>query len=341
MTRNTSFSSLLVLLAACGVVLAVSVAGCKDDTKPDPSTAPSASAASSAGEVHLPGIDTSPLLPRERLEWSEEVRTLMSPCADVAVPVAQCVLEKRDCPRCISAAKLVLKMVRGGLPREEIEKLYKERFDPSAQKVLPIDGSPTEGADDAKETLVEFADFECPYCAMEYPHVEKILQDRKGKIRLVFKVKLLGHPHGEIAARAAFAAREQGKFWEMHHKLFDNQRALEQKDLDAYAKALGLDVAKFDADMKGALVNDQLDRDKKLEDSLNIDHTPTMYLNGRGVEPGEDLDDVLNEELGELPPSASASASASAAPSASGAAGAPSASAAPSASSKILAPKGK
>ena len=332
MTRNTLFSSLLVLFGACGLVLSA----CKDDPKPDPATAPSASAASSAGEVHLPGIDTSPLLPRERLEWSEDVRELMSPCAEVAVPLAQCVLEKRDCPRCISAAKLVLKMVRGGMPREEIEKLYKERFDPSAQKVLPIDGSPTEGPDDAKETLVEFADFECPYCAMEYPHVENILQDRKGKVRLVFKVKLLGHPHGEIAARAAFAAREQGKFWEMHHKLFDNQRALEQKDLDSYAKALGLDVAKFDADMKGALVNDQLDRDKKLEDSLNIDHTPTMYLNGRGVEPGEDLDDVLNEELGELPPAA---ASASAA--ASGSAPAPSASAAPSASSKPVAPKGK
>ncbi len=334
MIRKTSFSS-VSMLAAFGVALAI--AGCKDDAKPDPSTAPSASGASSAGELHLPGIDTSPLLPRERLEWSEEVRELMSPCSDVAVPLSQCVLEKRDCPRCISAAKLVLKMVRGGLPREEVEKIYKERFDPTAQKVLPIDGSPTEGADDAKETLVEFADFECPFCAAEYPHLEKILQERKGKIRLVFKVKLLGHPHGEIAARAAFAAREQGKFWEMHHKLFDNQRALEQKDLDAYAKSLGLDVAKFDADMKGALVSDQLDRDKKLEDSLNIDHTPTMYLNGRSVEPGEDLDDVLNEELGELPPSAasaSASASASAAP---GSSAAPSA----SASNKPVAPKGK
>jgi predicted DsbA family dithiol-disulfide isomerase len=336
MTRKTSFSTqpvlLVVLLAACGVALGA----CKDDPKADPSSsggATAASAASSAGEVHLPGVDTSPLLPRERLEWSEEVRSLMSPCSDVAVPVAQCVLEKRDCPRCISAAKLVLKMVRGGLPREEIEKIYKERFDPAAQKSIPIDGSPTEGADDAKETLVEFADFECPYCAMEYPHIEKMLQDRKGKIRLVFKVKLLGHPHGEIAARAAYAAQQQGKFWEMHHKLFDNQRALEQKDLDSYAKALGLDVAKFDADMKGALVNDQLDRDKKLEDSLNIDHTPTLYLNGRSVEPGEDLDDVLNEELGELPPAPSGSASASAP--------VPSASAVPSSSANKPAPKGK
>jgi len=334
MIRKTTLSSLLVLLAAFGVALAA----CKDDAKPDTAPTASASGASSSGEVHLPGIDTSPFLPRERLEWSQEVRELLSPCAEVAVPVAQCVLEKRDCPRCISAAKLVLKMVHAGLPPEEIAKLYKERFDPTAQKVLPIDGSPVEGPDDAKETLVEFADFECPYCAMEYPHLEQMLKDRKGKVRLVFKVKLLGHPHGEIAARAAFAAREQGKFWEMHHKLFDNQRALEQKDLDSYAKALGLDVAKFDADMKGALVNDQLDRDRKLEDSLGIDHTPTMYLNGRSVEPGEDLDDVLNEELGELP-----DAGAAPAPSASASAAAPGASAssgAPSASSKP-APKGK
>ncbi len=329
------------LLGALALVGAASGA-CKDDPKPDPAAA--SSSASSAptptvADVKLPGIDTSALLPRERKEFNSYVTEFLSPCAEVAVPIAQCITEKRACGSCITAAKFLLKAVRAGYPREEIEKIYKNRFDPKEVKVLPIDGSPTLGPEAAPITIVEFADFECPFCAMEYPVLEKLVtEDRKDKVRLVYKFKLLGHPHGEIAARAAAAASLQGKFWEMHHKLFDNQKALEQRDLEAYAKAIGLDVPRFVADMKSKPVTELIEKDQKMAEGLSVQKTPTIFVNGREIEP-EGLMDYVAEELGETPkPKASPGASASGAPSVSVSA---SASAAPSTKPDAGAAKGK
>lgn len=332
--RSLRHSAVFVVLALVGAT----AGACKDDPKPDP--AASASAASSAPsatpEVKLPGIDTSPLLPRERKEFNAYVTEFLSPCADVAVPIAQCITEKRACPGCTTAAKFLLKAVRAGYPREEIEKVYKNRFDPKEVKILPVDGSPTLGPESAPITIVEFADFECPFCAMEYPILDRLVtEERKDKVRLVYKVKLLGHPHGEIAARAAIAAGLQGKFWEMHHKLFDNQKALEQRDIEGYAKAIGLDVPKLLADMKSKAVGDAIEKDQKMAEALGISKTPTVFVNGREIEP-DSIGDYIAEELGETPkpkgaPSASGGPALSALPSASTPA---SASAAPSASVK-------
>ena len=339
--RVARFSAAAAMVAFAAIP-ALACEGCKDDPKETVAEA-SASAASSSvpapsGEVHLPGIDTSPLLPRERKEWSAYVSEFLAPCPEVAVSVAQCVQEKRACARCMSAAKFLLKAVRAGYPREAVEKAYKNRFDPTAIKSLPLDNSPASGPADAPITIIEFADFECPFCAMEYPVLEKAKEERPGKIRLVYKVKLIGHPHGEIAARAALAAGNQGKFWEMHHKIFDNQKALEQRDLEKYARELGLDVGKLSTDMKSPAVTEQIEKDKKLSEALGIDHTPTIYINGRDFDPNGDLNDWLAEELGETRPP-KPSGSSSAAPSASApASAAPSASAsskpAPSAKGK-------
>jgi protein-disulfide isomerase len=106
-------------------------------------------------------------------------------------------------------------------------------------------------------TLVEFADFECPYCAMMAPVLEQVWQQRSQEMRFVYKfMPLSGHPHGEPAARAAIAALDQGKFWEMHDKLFANRDHLEQSDIDGYAKELGLDLNRFHADMQAPATTD-------------------------------------------------------------------------------------
>jgi protein-disulfide isomerase len=291
---------------ALAAVPVLACEACKDDPKVTPPEAATSAASSAAavpsGEVHLPGIDASALLPRERKEWSAYVTEFLAPCPEVAVSVAQCVQEKRACAKCMSAAKFLLKAVRAGYPREAVEKAYKNRFDPTAIKSIPVDGSPSIGPADAPITMIEFADFECPFCAMEYPVLERAMQERPGKIRIVYKVKLIGHPHGEIAARAALAAEKQGKFWEMHHKIFDNQKALEQRDLEKYAKEIGIDVGKMTADMKSPAVTEQIEKDKKLSEGLGIDHTPTIYINGRDFDPNGDLNDWLAEELGETRP---------------------------------------
>jgi len=264
----------------------------------DVSKDPQASGSAKAADVTLPGLDTSALTPRERKEWSSYVSEFLSPCSSVPVPIAQCVQEKRDCAKCAPAARFVMKAVRAGLPRAEVEKKYKGRFDTDKVKSVGLDGSPSKGPENAPIVFIEFADFECPFCGIMAPVIEKAWEEKKQSVRVIYKfMPLKGHPHGEISARAAIAAGAQGKFWEMHKKLFENQQHLEQQDLEMYARELGLDVSKFRAEMNSKETTDRLDRDRKLADSLDVKGTPTIYINGREFDPKQDLGDWLNMEL--------------------------------------------
>lgn len=252
--------------------------------------------------VTIAGVDTSALTPRERSEWSTYVSEFLAPCADTPVPVAQCVNEKRSCAKCLPAAKYVLKGVRDGMSREQIEKSFHSRFDADKIKSVAIDGSPVRGPDSAPITIIEFADFECPFCAMISPILDKTWTDKKMQIRFVYKfLPLSGHPHGDIAARAGFAAWQQGKFWEMNHTMFANREHLEQSDLEGYAKDLGLDLAKFKGDMQSQAATDRIAQDRKLADSLDVKGTPTIYINGRDYDVHQDLNDWINLELSSLP----------------------------------------
>jgi protein-disulfide isomerase len=206
--------------------------------------------------------------------------------------------------------------VRGGASEADIEHSYKARFDPSTIKAIPLAGSPTKGPEDAPVTVVEFADFECPHCRAAVPMVDAVLAAHADKVRLVYKFVVLNmHVHAEPAARAAWAAGQQGKFWEMEHLLFERQDHLEQADLERYAQILKLDVGKWKTDMESQAAKDRLAEDRKLEDDLKLQGTPTLYVNGRelDVEADESLEDRVANELG-VP-----SATPSAVPSGSGA----------------------
>jgi protein-disulfide isomerase len=278
-----------------------------------------------AAEVTLPGVDTSALTTREKSEWSTYVNEFLSPCSDVPVSVAQCVKEKRNCPKCVPAAKFLVKGVRDGQTRDQVEKAYKNRFDASKIKNIVLDGSPTRGADSAPITIVEFADFECPHCAMKAPELDKFAEENKEKVRFVFKfLPLQGHPHGEIAARAAFAAFQQGKFWEMNKKLFANREHLEQSDLDSYAKELGLDMAKFKADSTSQACTDRLATDKKLADQLEVKGTPAIFINGREHDGRTDMKDWVNVEMAMMGTPAASGTPSAAVPVTSGSAKGPS-----------------
>jgi protein-disulfide isomerase len=262
-----------------------------------PTKDPGAQAA--VADVTLAGVDTSALTPREKGEWSTYVSELLAPCSDTPVPIAQCVKENRPCSKCVPAAKYVLKGVRDGQSKEQIDKSYKNRFDPAKIKNVPTDGSPSRGPEGAPITVIEFADFECPFCAMFAPVLEKMADDRKSHVRFLFKfLPLSGHPHGEIAARAGFAGWQQNKFWEMNHKLFANRDHLEQSDLESYAKELGLDVAKFKSDMGSQAATDRIAQDRKLADSLDVKGTPTIFINGRDYDTHQDINDWISLELG-------------------------------------------
>jgi protein-disulfide isomerase len=300
--RFLSHASLLLLGLA-----GAACSSCKDSsaTTNDPAVASaSAQPAPEVKEVSLPGVETGAMTPRERREWSSLVGQLLSPCPSVPVPIAQCVLESRPCGACLQAAKWVARAVRDGAPEDAVRHAYRDRFDPSSVKTLPLAGSPSRGPESAPVTVVEFADFECPHCRAALPTVDSSFAAHQGKVRLVYKFVVLPmHTHAEAAARAAWAAGQQGKFWEMEHMLFERQDHLEPSDLERYAQMVGLDLAKWKADMQSAAAKDRLAEDRKLWEDLKLNGTPTLFVNGRelDVEADESLEDRVAGELG-VPP---------------------------------------
>jgi protein-disulfide isomerase len=291
-------------------------------SKPDPVETKAPVAAPTA-EVTLKGIDTAMLTARERRELTGQLTELLAPCPEVPVNIAQCLAEQRPCKACKTAAQFLLKQVQAGKPRRDREESFHARFDPSKVKTLSVDNSPDVGSPDAPVTIIEWADFECPFCKNVGPVLEDVVRHFPGQVRLVFKFFPLSvHPHGELAARAAIAAQSQGKFWAMHHMLFDNAPKLEQADLERYARQLNLDLPKFRTDLSSQETTDRITREKKQAEELGLEGTPFIFINGRNL-PTEILtsyDDLVEwvkldiESAGLVPKVAAPKASASAGP---------------------------
>jgi protein-disulfide isomerase len=167
---------------------------------------------------------------------------------------------------------------------------------------VPVDGSPTKGADSALVTMVEFSDYQCPFCSRANNTVKQLEQDYGEKLRVVMKQNPLSfHPFAKPAATAAIAAGAQGKYWEMHHKMFDNQQNLDEASLEKYAQEIGLNIEKWKADRNAASVNDQISKDQQLAAQLGANGTPAFFINGRklsGAQPIDRFKALIDEELG-------------------------------------------
>jgi protein-disulfide isomerase len=144
------------------------------------------------------------------------------------------------------------------------------------------------GNPNAPVTLEEFADFQCPSCGAYYPELKKIEAEFGDKLRVIFRERPLvpPHDHALMAAQAAEAAGLQDRFWEMHDKLYENQTAWsEAKDLVPvfvdYAKQIGLDTDRFMKDLNGEKVATRIFQDGKRVHFLNINSTPTFFVNGK------------------------------------------------------------
>ena len=312
----------LAQLAFASVLTAASFSTCRGTADNGSSTGGSGKPAV-VGEVELAGVDTSALTPRERREWASYVSETLAPCADTPVPIAQCVKERRGCTRCLPAAKFLVKEVREGRTREQAIDGYKARFENDKVKPIDVDGSPATGAATAPVTIVEWADFECPHCRAVMPVIDATVEKFPSKVRFVFKnYPLSMHSHAEPAARAAIAAAVQGKFWEMHHKLF-KASSLEVPDLERIARELGLGVDKLKTDMASDATTQRIEKDKKAAEAVGFGGTPLIFINGREFHGSgdfaADLEDWIRLEL-ELagdpaPPAAPKPSSSVAAPS--------------------------
>ncbi len=147
---------------------------------------------------------------------------------------------------------------------------------------ISIDNRPWTGGANARVTIVEFTDFECPSCAATQPVLEELVKEFGDKVKLVERsFPLDQHKHAFKAAEAAEAAREQGKYWEYAAVLFKNQKALEIDKLKEYASQLGLDRKKFDAALDSGKYSDSVKRDVAAGDKVGVDSTPTVFINGK------------------------------------------------------------
>ena len=159
-----------------------------------------------------------------------------------------------------------------------------EDFDKVYQ--IAVGDSPIKGNRDALVTIVEYSDFQCPYCARSGTVLEQVLEKYGDRVRLVYKhFPLNFHPAARPAAIASLAAHEQGRFWEMHDVLFANQRSLDPKKMHDYATQAGLDVDRFGRDMEAK----RAEYDKRVSAEYNsgvaaaVRGTPTLYINGKKV----------------------------------------------------------
>jgi len=274
-----------------------SCGGSKDPPK-DAAQGVATSNSAAAKEVTLEGVDTSALTGTEKAAFSTYVSEFLSPCNDTPVPIAQCVTEKRACKKCLPAAKFIVLGIRRGFPKSKLEDAYKARFDADRLKTIPTEGSPSTGPAGAPVTMVEFADFECPHCGMVAPVLDKVVAQYSSQVRFFYKfMPLPSHEHAEPAAFAAFAAMKQGKFWEMHHKLYQNQLKLEMGDLENYATEMGLELGRFRVDMRSNEAREKISADKKAADDLKVQATPTVYINGREHQGPQDYYEWIATEL--------------------------------------------
>jgi len=154
--------------------------------------------------------------------------------------------------------------------------------DPNKVYDLKIGDSPVRGPADAPVTIVEFSDFQCPFCAQAHGLIEQVLKAYPKEVKFVYKnYPLPFHPNAMPAAKAAVAAGMQGKFYEMHDKIFANQRSLNE---DFYIKAageIGLNVDKFKKDMASPEVQAEINTDMKEAQAAAVRGTPTIFINGK------------------------------------------------------------
>jgi protein-disulfide isomerase len=149
------------------------------------------------------------------------------------------------------------------------------------------------GPDEGPVTLVEYGDFECPYCGRAEPVIRELLADF-GELRYVWRHLPLPdvHPHAELAAEASEAADAQGAFWEMHGRLFDHQDELTAPELVEHAEALGLDMDRFTADLRTHKRAGRIAADVDSADLSGVTGTPTFFVNGRRYVGAYDIENL-------------------------------------------------
>ena len=212
---------------------------------------------------------------------------------DVMDPIIRRYLGEQE--RTAAHELLVAKLGDEGPPIRLVLDAPRHRVDVSAD-------DPVLGRADAAVTLVEFSDFQCPFCAAVMPTLKRVRETYGDQVRIVWKHFPLTsiHPQAFGAAQAGQCAQEQGKFWDYHDRLFANQQALQPESLKVYAAAAGLDAAAFNECLDSAKYADHVQAQMDVGTSFGVASTPTVFVNGRpvsGAQPYAVFTKIIDEEI--------------------------------------------
>jgi protein-disulfide isomerase len=294
-SSQCTLAPLLLILSACSPACTAPPAG-PDSTAPPPVATgkdPVGSADGSAegggagpatpsSEItEAKGVDLSRLSEPQKTSFFQLINTEPSACAKPH-SLAVSLRDDASCRDSLSVSQFIADALAQGSSASDIKANMEPLVDSLRPREINIKGRPLYGNERAPVTVVVFADFECPHCRQEAPVLRQAIDQFRGKAKLVYKhFPLSGHVRAKAASIATVAAMEQGKFWEMHDIVFENQTALEDADIRKYAQKIGLDMAKFDASYKAKKGQDLVEEDRVEGEKLDIQGTPAVFVNGR------------------------------------------------------------
>jgi protein-disulfide isomerase len=245
----------------------------------------------------LESLDLSGYSPAQKEILADVLKTQNCNCG-CGWTIAKC---REDDPKCSFSRQLlniVIKDLKGGMDEKAIiADLQEHALKPAPildePVTLNIQGDPAVGPENAKVTIVEFSDFQCPYCAAAVTQARIILQKFPNDVRLVFKQFPLDyHQQSFLAAQAAVAAHAQGKFWQMHDKLYANFRSISPQTILTYGKEIGLDMKKFIDDVDSGKYKKAVENEVQQGENAGVQGTPSFFFNGRRYSGAFDADAV-------------------------------------------------
>ena len=253
----------------------------------------------------LPGVDLSDL-PKASRDAALAVMRGESCTCGCDMKIAECRIGDPSCGDSRRLANFVAKEASSGkalsVIRASLKKFAAEPPPVLEQPVkLSIEGDPVRGPANAPVTLVEFSDFQCPFCAHAVSEVGQILKKYPKDVRLVFKqFPLDSHAQAAFAAEAALAAQAQGKFWEMHDKMYANFRQINRDRILVWAKETGLDTKRFTSELDSHKYASRVQSEERQGEDAGVDGTPTFFLNGKkynGLFEASALAPLIDKEL--------------------------------------------
>jgi len=272
--------------------------------------APSAAAAPSAGPSdynEVPGIDMVKLNETQKKLALKIMNEERCKCG-CGFTIAACRHKDQKCPVSPVVGNQLVADILAGKPEKDLRESVKPTPAPPPPPPLEtkvntfdLTGAPVKGPKDAKVTITEWSDFQCPFCSQAIAWVNDILAAYPKDVKVVFKqYPLPFHNQAHLAAQASLAAHKQGKFWELHDKMFANFRTLSPENIKTWAKEVGVDTAVFNKELDEGTYKAKVDKEMQEAQAAGVQGTPSFFVNGKRYNGQRDMvtmKKIIDDEL--------------------------------------------